>query len=63
MNELTLRDKAVILFRLGFLREQDRRNDTRIASRWHIYETVTQKTARARKQEPQRPIDNRSDRN
>jgi hypothetical protein len=45
----TLREKSAILFRLGLLREQDRNDPKRIASRWLIYETTPQKTIRDKK--------------
>lgn len=47
--ELTIKDKANILYRNGFLRYEDRTNTARIASRWRVYQTVPQSTARKTK--------------
>lgn len=44
----SLRDKANILFRNGFLRHEDRADKARVESRWRIYQTVSQKTIRAK---------------
>ncbi len=52
MSEPTtvIKDKSITLFRLGFLREQDRHDVARIESRWQLYQTVPQQTARSGKQ-------------
>lgn len=45
----TLKEKSNFLYRLGFLRDQDRLNGALIAARWRLYETVPQKTIRSTK--------------
>jgi hypothetical protein len=57
----SIHEKTAILYRLGYLREQDRNNIERIESRWRIYQSgVTQKTIRSTKQKPPaEPVDKR----
>jgi hypothetical protein len=49
MTEPTLREKSNILYRQGLLADRDRSDPKRIESRWLVYQSTTQKTARAGK--------------
>ena len=48
----TTHEKSLILFRHGFLREQDRFDAARVEARWRIYKTIPQKTFRSSKPKP-----------
>jgi len=46
----TTEEKSAVLFKHGFLRDQDRRDTARIEARWRLYKSVPQKIIRSAKQ-------------